>query len=170
MTRYFGSVLLIAFFCGIFSCHYSNEYQPVNAGNKFTISVPGWMKETNELKPGAPFQYSNRFRNFYAIGTVDDKTHFNEPLSAVMNNNLNILRKVLTNPVLTDSVQVEIGGLKGIRAEIFGKMTGENVYYSEVVLEGPKDIYHLSVWTRGEDRKLKFKEDINRILNSFKRI
>jgi len=171
MRRYFRSALLLALLCcGIFSCHYSNEYQTVNADNKFTISVPGWMKKTDDLKPGAPFQYSNRFRNFYAIGTADDKVKFNKPTAAVINENLDILRKAMANPVLTDSTGVEIGGLKGIRAEIYGKMNGENIYFSEVVLEGSTQIYHLSIWTRSEDRKLRFKEDINRILSSFKPI
>ena len=69
---------------------------------------------------------------------------------------------------MSDSTEVTIGGLKGTRVEIFGKMSDEPIYFSEVVLEGKNRFYHLSIWTRTADRKLKFKDDIDHILNSFK--
>ena len=87
-----------------------------------------------------------------------------------MSANLSVISKAMAKPVVSDSTEVTIGGLKGARVEIFGKMSGENIYFSEVVLEGKNRFYHLSVWTRNEDRKLKFKEDIDRTLNSFKEL
>ena len=151
------------------SCKYPATYKVVNC-NKFSVSVPSWLKEEKGLKPGAEFQYANRYRNIYAIASADNKDSLNESLAEVVSGNLGILRKAMIKPVVSDSTDVTIGSLHGVRAEIFGKMGAENIYFSEVVLEGKTNYYHLSVWTRGEDRKLKFKEDINRILNSFKEI
>ncbi len=154
----------------ISSCKYSNEYQAINANNKFSISIPSWMKEDKSLKEGADFQYANRFRNVYSIGETISKTDFKRTNSEIMNDNLNVLRKSLTNPVVSDSLDIAAGNLKGTRVEIYGKMTGENIYFSEVLFEGTRNIYHLSIWTRSETRKLHFKEDINKIIASFREI
>ena len=152
------------------SCKYSNEYQTVNANNKFSISVPSWMKEDKALKEGADFQYANHFRNMYAIGETISKTDLKKSNAEIMNDNLSRLRKSMTNAVVSDSVDIAVGSLKGTQVEMYGKMSNENIYFSEVLVEGQKNIYHLSIWTRGENRKLHFKEDINKIIASFKEI
>jgi hypothetical protein len=151
------------------ACKYSTEYKLVKGGDKFTMMVPPWVKEVNDLKPGAEFQYVNRFRNFYAIGETLSKDS-TKSVSSVMSANLGILSKSMVKPVINDSTTITIGGLPGARVEISGKMTGEDIYFSEVVLEGKSRFYHLSIWTRNADRKLKFKDDIDHILNSFKEL
>lgn len=172
MKKYFASslscVMCLTFWLS--SCNYSNEYQTINSNNKFSLSIPPWMKEEKGLKEGADFQYANRFRNVYAIGEAMNKTDLKRTNSEIIYNNLNILRKAMTNPTVTDSVDITDGDLKGTRVEIYGKMNGENIYFSEVLFEGSKNIYHISIWTRSENRKLRFKEDINKIITSFKEI
>ncbi len=163
--------LLYTLFCfGLFAevgCKYSNKYEVVNANNEFTVSVPPWMSEQHDLEEGAPFQYANRFRNFYAIGSAENDSLQGQGLSQMVRHHLQVLTQALKNPVITDSTDVTIGGLKGVRVELYGKMNDENIYFSEVVLKGKKKFYHISVWTRGEDRKLRYKDDVNQILNSF---
>jgi len=154
----------------ISSCKYSNEYQTINANSKFSISVPSWMKEEKALKEGADFQYANHFRNMYAIGEAISKADLKRSNAEIMNDNLSRLRKSMTNAVVSDSVDVTVGSLKGTRVEMYGKMSNENIYFSEVIFESQKNTYHLSIWTRGENRKLHFKEDINKIIGSFKEI
>lgn len=169
----FSTILLSIVYCLLSffsSCKYSNQYQAVNAANKFSISVPSWMKEDKSLKEGAAFQFANHFRNFYAIGEAIPKTELKRTIGEIMFDNLNVLRKAMTGAQVSDSTEVNAGELKGTRVEIFGKMNGENIYFSEVIFEGNKNIYHLSIWTRSEDRKLHFKEDINKIIASFKEI
>ena len=85
-----------------------------------------------------------------------------------LNRNLGALKKSLVKPLVTDSTHVEINGLQGVRTEVLGKLDGENIYFSEVLLDGKTKYYHLSVWVRNEERKLRFKEDINKIIGSFK--
>lgn len=148
------------------ACKYSGEYQTVNANNKFSLSLPSWMKEAKDLKPGADLQYANRFRNFYAIGETVQGTD----LHSLMQANIATLRKSMPDAVVSDSLEISAGDVKGVRAEVFGKMSKENIYFSEVLFTGKKATYHLSVWTRSESRKLHFKEDINKIIASFKEI
>lgn len=151
-----------------FSCKYSEQYQTINADNLFSISIPSWMKEDKALKEGAPFQYANHFRNFYSIGEVVPKS--NATTAEVMSNNLHVLRKSLKGAVVTDSVDINTDNLKGTRVEIYGKMSNENIYFTEVLFEGQKNTYHISIWTRSEDRKLHFKTDIDKIIASVKEI
>ena len=162
--------LFVAVLLLVSSCKYSDQYQTVNAANKFSVAVPSWMKEDKELKPGADFQYANHYRNFYSIGEVYAKQGLSKTTAELMSDNLNILRKSLKDAVVTDSVEINAGNLKGTRVEIYGKMSNENIYFSEVLYEGEKNVYHLSIWTRSEDRKLHFKDDIERILISVKEI
>lgn len=152
------------------SCRYSDKYEAVNANNKFILSVPSWMSEEKGLKDGADFQYANRFRNMYVIGEAFSKTGITKTNGQLMADNLNIIRKSLQNPMVTDSVDITAGGIKGTRVEIYGKMSGEDIYFSEVIFDGKTNVYHLSIWTRSGNRKLHFKEDINKIIGSFKEI
>lgn len=156
------------------SCKYPTEYVTVTVANKFSLSLPPWVKQDDELKPGADLQYSNHYRNFYVIAESINKGDVKRTADEMMHDNLNVVRNVLSSPLVTDSTNFTVNGISGLRAEIFGKMgkkdSEENIYYSEVILEGKNAVYHLSVWTRGEDRKLRYKEDINKILNSFKEL
>lgn len=148
------------------SCKYSEDYQHVNADNQFLVDVPSWMKKEDNLAAGAPFQYANRFRNFYAVGFSLNKDTATAGFDYYWQNYLNALKGTLGKPLVTDSVAVDVNGLKGAKAEIFGQLDGENIYFSEMLIEGQAKYYHLSIWVRGEERKLRFKEDINRILGS----
>ncbi len=125
------------------------------------------MKADDKLKEGAHFQYNNRFRNIYAIGeTVSSTKNLSELNTEVIQPTIN----ALTNPVISDSVAVEINGMKGVRTEIYGKMVGENIYYSHLLLQGKNNIIHFCLWTRTEERKLKYKDDIERMLSSVKEL
>ncbi len=176
MNRYLNSLLLTLFVLTAVlpSCKYPTEYKAVNIENKFSMNGPPWVKEEDDLEPGAELQYANRFRNFYIICQSFNKADVKRAPSDIMHDNLNRLRTALKNPLVTDSADVSINGVNGLRAEIFGKMgktdAEENIYYSEVVLEGKERFYHISVWTRGEDRKLRYKDDINKTISSFKEL
>ena len=61
-----------------------------------------------------------------------------------------------------------MNGLKGVRTELFGKMEGENIYYSHLLLADKNEVIHICLWTRTEERKLKYKDDIEKILGSVK--
>jgi hypothetical protein len=161
------SLFLAFLIAGLGSCKYGNEYHPVITAN-FSISVPDWLKKQDNLKPGAEFQYANRFRNFYAIGETLGADQSKDSLQAIMQQNLAILRKSMKGAVVTDSVNTSVNGLDGARVEIYGKMNDENIYFSELLITGKKHLYHLSIWTRAEERKLRFNKDIDAIFASFK--
>ena len=151
----------------LFSCKYSYKDETINVKNEYTMTVPDYLSVAENLKPGADFQYSNRYRNMYVVVFSDKKdkdfqTYYNEQLTGI--------KKVLDKPMVNDSLPVELKGAKGIHTEIAGKMSGEMIYYSILTLETKDKFYQECIWTRGEDRKLKYGKDIERILLSFKLI
>lgn len=161
--------LLIFFILSIASsCQYSEEHVAVNVNNEFSITLPSWLKEEEGLKPGAALQYANRYRNFYIIGETEPNT--GGDISSLTARYLGVLRSSMNDAVMTDSSAFNHREQKAIRIEVYGKMNGESIYFSELVVEGKGKFYHLSIWTRGEDRKLKYKEEINNILLSFREI
>ncbi len=164
-----GAIAFIAI-VALVGCKYSGKYQTITVDNKFSLSIPSWMDKEDNLKPGAAFQYANRYRNFYAIATVTDKTEVKRSNAEIVGDNIAVVKKSLAKPAISDSVDVTIGGAKGVRVEVFGKMSDETIYFSEVQLEGEKRFYHISIWTRGEDRKARYKADIDSIIHSFKEI
>lgn len=156
----------------ISGCNYSEQPVAVNAANKFTLTLPSWLEEDTKLKEGAELQYANRFRNFYVMGEViknaapgsDIKPHLDSYLSLLTDT------AVMKNALVSDSMAIAVGNAKGVRVEVFGKMSDESIYFSEVVLSGNKGLYHLSLWTRSEERKLHFKGQIDSIIYSFREL
>jgi hypothetical protein len=149
----------------LFSCKYSYKDVTVNAKNEFTMTVPDYLSPAEDLKPGADFQYSNRYRNTYVVVFSDKK---DKDFQSYYNKQISIIKKSLGKPMVNDSLPVQIPGAKGIHTEIAGTMQGEMIYYSIQTLEAKDKYYQECIWTRGEDRKLKYGKDLLRILQSFK--
>ncbi len=168
MKRFY--LLLAGFTLLLAGCKYSKEYQNITVEGKFSISLPPWVEKQDDLKPGADLQYANRYRNFYVVGERLPAAVAPDSLNSEVNKYLNLLRSVTQKPLVTDSSAVTINGLTGVHVEFMGKMKDESIYYSELLLQGKKGTYHLSLWTRGEDRKLRFKEDMAKVINSFKEL
>lgn len=160
-------LILVALSCVfvIQSCKYSTEWQTVAAGESFALSLPPWLEKVDNLKPDAQMQYSSQYRNFYIIG---ETLAASKPAAAVVTENVERLKQSMTKPVVTDSTTITVDGLTGSRVEVYGKMSDEAVYFTEVLLEGKGKLYHYSIWTRSEKRKLDYKNDINKIVTSFK--
>lgn len=174
MKKFFAINFAAAFMLS--ACSYNNDPKIINVDNTFSMTVPNWMKSDDDVKPGAPFQYANRYRSTYSCAWFEEKASIssvikdsvNKPFDIYYRQQIQIIKNVLKNPAVTDSVEVEVSGAKGVHTELFGQMQGENIYYSHLLLETPTRYYQLCVWTRGEERKLKYENEIQAELFSFK--
>jgi hypothetical protein len=167
MKKYIPLILTALSGFILFSCKYSYKDQVINAKNEFTMTVPDYLSPADNLKPGADFQYSNRYRNMYVVIFSDKK---DKDFQSYYNEQIAVIKKALNKPMMNDSLPVEIPGAKGIHTELAGRMQGEMIYYSIQTLETKDKYYQECIWTRGEDRKLKYGKDIERMLLSFKLI
>lgn len=149
-------------------CEYSNQWQTVTVNDEFTADIPSWMSKTDELLAGAPFQYCNRFRNVYFV-VIKDKQDTLPEFPNYVARNISILKAALDLPKVVDSTDAELGSLAGVHSDVMGSMGNEKVYYSHYSLQGKHGYnYQLCIWTRGEERKLRYNEDMNRMIESFR--
>ncbi|MFN8277684.1 MAG: hypothetical protein U0T84_09380 [Chitinophagales bacterium] len=146
-------------------CKYSNSWETVNGENLYTMELPSWLDKQDNLKPGASLQYANRFRNIYVVGFSEDKQG---TLSDFYKKQTDIIKKSLTDYSTDDSSSVAITGHQAIKAEISGLMQGERIFYSLIFTENGNKYIEACVWTRNEERKLKYHADLERITGSFK--
>ncbi len=166
-TLYLRIMVIALAGISLYSCKYSYKDETINVKNEFTMTVPDYLSKAENLKEGAPFQYSNRYRNTYVVVFSDPK---NKDFNTYYNEQINIIKRALNKPMVNDSEAVTLPGAKGIHTEIAGKMNDEMIYYSVLTLETKDKFYQDCIWTRGEDRKLKYGKDIEKILYSFKLI
>lgn len=165
-----GLVVLVALLALLSSCKYKDTWETKTFNKEFSMEVPSFMKE-EQLKEGAPFQYANRFRNLYVVVFSEKKDSVAGDFAQYCGANALRLKKALGNPLTSDSSDVTIGGYKGVKQEIFGIMGGEvkeKIFYTHITLDAPNGRYYqICSWTRGEDRKLKYKDVLDRITYSF---
>lgn len=150
------------------SCSYKEGAREVRAGNLFAVQLPNYLDEADDLKPGAPLQYKNKFRNIYVVGFKSDLSNYD--FRKFDSLGISVLKNVLTGPKVSNGVELEVNGIPAVHTELFGKMQGENIFYSHLSVKGKKHWYELCVWTRGEERKLRFDADIKKILYSFREL
>lgn len=153
-------------------CKYENKWQPVNGNNRLTMEMPEWMKPAEGLYPDkkADLEYYNKFRNLYALALLDTPAIDDAAFVSLTERNTQRLKAALDKPLVTDSSELLVNNLKSVRTDIFGTMQGENIYYTQITIRGKKGIYTLCVWTRSEERKLRYKEDLDRMILSFKEL
>jgi hypothetical protein len=128
-----------------------------------SITLPGFVEE-EELAADGFMEFANRYRNFYLVILKHKKT-----------NNINQIDSIGTQRILAqlDSVKVDsiswFSNLKVNRSkEIQGNYPKEKepIYFYHHTLFGKNAIYEVTMWTRGENRKLKYQTEFEKIFNS----
>lgn len=158
--------LLITGFLWIFTSCNSDYEKPVILNQKnFKITLPGFLK-SDELAEDAKVEYANRYRNFYVVVFEHNKKEALDTLIAKTDKRIEMQMDSMYKQIQIDS----FGGKKIYLAQIDGKYPNEKerIYFTHKIIEGKKMNYEITIWTRGIDRKLKYKEVITDILDSFK--
>lgn len=159
MKILFSLIISIVFFT---SC---KDYKTPKVIEKegLSITLPGFVEE-EELAADGFMEFANRYRNFYLVILKHKKT-----------NNINQIDSIGTQRILAqlDSVKVDsiswFSNLKVNRSkEIQGNYPKEKepIYFYHHTLFGKNAIYEVTMWTRGENRKLKYQTEFEKIFNS----
>lgn len=158
---------MLVTFSIITACTYSGEFREIETDGLYSISFPDYMNKSKEtLHQNAILEYSNRFRNLYAVVVRDDKT--DDDFFTYQQMQINDLKNydLLLNPLVTDSVFKD--NPKSILIELYGIMEEENIYYWHKTIESDKYFYQVILWTRSMDRKQRYGPDVEKIIDSFK--
>jgi len=169
--KYVYPLLLVLVFI-MSACDYDKEWTNKNIGNRYTISVPGYLKEVNDLRKDASFQYANRYRNVYLI--VFEKQRTKMDLTQFDSAAILPLLKYVSKPLITDSLDVMVNGLPSLEKRIMGEMNSgdgmENIYYDHLSIRGKQGDYEVCTWTRGPKRQKLYQADMARMIFSFKEL
>ena len=158
-----NKILAILLLTTVLSCNsYTGEFRDIKK-NTFTISLPDWIEETDDLAPHALYQFKSKYRNTYGIIVKDDKNKFFEDYQK---DAVNVLKNYesLTNLLVTDSTYNK----NKISLELLGDLESEKIFYWHNTYESENNFYQLVLWTRSYDRKQKYGPVIEEIIASFK--
>ena len=150
------------------ACAYSEEFNDINHENEFIISLPDYMKSSDDLLNTAALQYKNAYRNTYTIVNIENKN--NRSLEKYQQEALNIIKQdvLLKKPLVTDSVYRNTEDFNAIDIQIYGIMNNENIYYWHSVFEANNKFYTVVCWTRSMDRQQRYGPDFEKVIESFR--
>lgn len=155
------------------ACEYDETWKNIPINQHFTVDIPPFVKKVDDLRPGAPLQYSNRFRNFYIIG-LEYEMNKNISLDSLQKQLIKPILSYVTHPIITDSFLTTVNGLPARENKISGEMESgdgtEIIYYRHLSILGNKRMYELCTWTRGPKRYEQHDSTFQRILYSFKEL
>lgn len=156
-------LLILLIIASTWSCqNYTGEFRTV-AKDSFSIALPDWLEETDDLAPHAIYQFKSRYRNTYGIVVktpIQDKsfeTYQHEAVSVLRNFN------EITNLLVTDSTLKD----DTYHLELLGDIESEKIFYWHNTYKGQQNYYQLVLWTRSYDRKQKYTPVIEKIISSF---
>ncbi|TDS60255.1 hypothetical protein [Myroides indicus] len=152
---------LLLVFCIMMSCKNKYETEKVSVENRFSVELPYHLKKTKGLNEDAILQYSNAVQELYVVVLEEKKDKLLNSLnkdSLSKENNVMSLEKYsslcyerLENHTEElkdfDVKNSVINGLNAKDAEFVVKISGVNMYYNYVILEGTDYYYQLFIWT-----------------------
>lgn len=163
------ALILITF--SMISCDSKQEYQTVTIEHKYSIELPSFLSEVNNLNPEASLQYQNPLREFYVLVLDEAKADFPNLAAIDLDGYNNLLRNNLEssigNPVFSPTRDTLINGLKAKMFSLSGTTQGLDIHYEFAYLESDKNFYQILTWTL-LNRKDKFLPDMKKIIASFK--
>ncbi|UOB16220.1 hypothetical protein [Abyssalbus ytuae] len=161
------------------------EFIEVKVKNDYSISLPGFLEETQLLNSQASLQYQNIFKETYIIIIDESKDEFirsfketgiyNDSISTLsnyaeyQNNYFNKALKARSfSSGLSDTV---INNLPAVKNTTIGKVEGvdEELVYWNAYIESRDKMYNIACWTYARNRST-YEETFKKALHSFKKI
>ncbi len=153
------------------------DFKLVEINNEYSMRIPKYMKESNDLLDGASLQYANIFEEIYVVVTSENKEEFmsyhkdigayNDTISPVdyyADTQLKILKSGLDVEKTAEIKSLKINSLPAQIIEYDAKIPGVkyDISYFATSIEGDEKFYIITAWT------LKSKKDTHR--NTFEKM
>lgn len=174
-------ILCISLFF-VVACQSSFGYKTVNFEDKYSLTIPAILTETDDINDDASMQFKNEFIEFYVLVFDESKDEINDFFMKVnlpeyydmgLENYSNLIWESLNNNFeiynYTGFFDVDINGLPAKYVEFNGKFSDIDIYYSLTVIEGEKNFYQISSWTL-TSMESRNKEKIDEIKFTFKEL
>jgi len=172
--------ILILTLVAFVSCQNENEVQEVVIGNRYSISIPSFLTEVNNLNEDASLQYQHAWKEFYVIVIDENKEELQK---AIKDNGLeeeytddlkgycDLLLDGFEQSIYINSksemIDTLINKLPAKLLTISGRVDGIDAFYSLAFIEGKERYYQIMAWTL-LNKEYKYKDKMKRMMCSFK--
>lgn len=157
----------------LISCDSKTEFQTVKIKNQYSLELPDFLSEVQNLNPSASLQYQNPLREFYTIVIDEPKTDFPNPAEINLEEYHNLLKSNLETSIdkasFSTAKDTMINGLKAKLFTASGSTQGIDIFYKFAYIESKAHFYQILTWTLLV-RKDKFSKDMDKIIASFKEL
>src|SRR5687768_6382191 len=158
------------------------EFKTVKTGTEYSLDVPVYLKEADNLNDDASLQYQNVFKEIYVVVIDEDKQTFIDTFveadeydttkSAAENYRtvqLNSFSEAIEFTAQTEPRKIRINGLDAQYVQIDGRVEGirNEISYFITYIEGNDKMYMLMAWTL-KDRKEKYRQILEAISGTFR--
>jgi hypothetical protein len=166
--------ILLVFSVLLVGCSYDGDQTKVMVNDKYSITVPAYLKQTTELHNTLPVQLQSIDDDVYLVVISENKAalkQLNQPDSLP-----NYHSRVLEQSFLKKLKNVSIDTVSFIKGEskyntiitnITGEKDEEGVFYKIGFIECADTIYQIVIWTR-KSKKEFLEDDMLKIIESFK--
>ena len=158
------------------------EFKTVKTGTEYSLDVPSYLKETDNLNDEASLQYQNIFKEVYVVVIDEDKQNFIDTFveadeydttKSVAENyrtvQLTSFSEAIEFTGQTEPRKIRINGLDAQYVQIDGRVEGirNEISYFITYIEGNDKMYMLMAWTL-KDRKEKYRQILEAISGTFR--
>lgn len=176
LTLLLISIVLLFSSCGI------TDPQVINVKDKYSITLPWGSMPSKNLNSSASLQYTTSGNGIFVIVIDEAKEAFKKALidnkiieqfpnslegytSIVLFN----MKQKLKEGKISETKDIKINNMDAKAAEINAKISGVNLYYNIAFVKGKDTYYQILTWTRTK-RKIECKEEMDKIIHSFKEL
>lgn len=164
------------------SCSSSDEEQLVTVGNKYSLSIPGFLTKVSNLNDDASLQYQHAWKEFYVIAIDEPKQEMQKALDEnnltnIYSNDidgysklmLDVFKESLSSPYQSELIDTTINHMPARLTTLSGTVEGIDAFYSIGIYEGKENYYQVLSWTLSS-KKYNYQNKMNKILYSLKEI
>ncbi|WP_347921745.1 hypothetical protein [Pontimicrobium sp. SW4] len=158
----------------------NTDFELIRVNNQYSIELPTFMKESEDLNEDASLEYQNIFKETYTIvideskedfiSAFKDLGEFNESLS-IAKNYKNIQLQFLGEEVsISRAEDIESSTINGLPFEITevdATIDGIDIGYTLAFVEGENYVYMVMAWTL-QNKHDKYRDLFQKIVKSFK--
>lgn len=166
----------------LYSCSDKFGNKEIKIDNRYSLTIPGFLTETNELNDEASLQFMNAAREFYVLVIDENKEEFHEAIQENFLGDLygsdldgyaNVLIDNFNNSAdVQEQSEIKKTKINGMTARLVtfkAKFDGIDVYCNMAYVEGKENYYQIFCWTLLSNEK-KYKTEIDAIPLTFKEL
>lgn len=163
-----------------YSCATEEGEQKITVENRYSLEVPAFLSQTEDLHDDASLQYQNLFKEFYVLVIDEPKTELHTVLKEFdledsYSDDLNGYTKLILNgiyssmdgPSQSDIVETNVNGLPARFATLSGVIEGIPISYTYGIYESRTRYYQVIAWTLA-DKQSEYQSQMDAILQSLK--